>query len=275
MPFRGKKIWRIYQGIPVHFVHCMPFGHLKGIYKMEKLYIALATGVLVWYAKSCYEQAILTKLAAIKLRTNTLHFRRKMIEHNLSFLLTVGEKWVKEITSCKGDVNKILQIEERQKEYLQKKISELDTKEDSTKELLGHIDTIIANITKLEEKSGLKAYDMMSDELDKSLDRMFDGKTYISDAEAAHLGIYCSNQAYELKMLFAEIQETTKFAIFDAVVNADEKDKKEGDYFQFLEKLIWKGMLMSRCIVNIERNVEPICSQSNLNIAIRKFFDIF
>lgn len=245
---------------------------------MEKFYIALATGVLVWYAKSCYEQAILTKLAAIKLRTNILHFRRKMVEHNLSFLLTVGEKWVKEIISCKGDVNKILQIEDRQREYLKKKISELNTNDDSTKELLGHINTVITNVTKLEEKSGLKAYDIMSDGMDKSLDRVFDGKTYISDAEAAHLGIYCSNQAYELKMLFAEVQETTKFAILDAVINADEKDEKdekEGDYFQFLEKIIWKGMLMSRCIVNIERNVEPVCNRSNLSIAVTKFFDIF
>jgi hypothetical protein len=96
---------------------------------------------------------------------------------------------------------------------------------------------------------------------------LIDGKTFISDEEAATLGVAFAHKSIELKMGIIDlIDGGTNFAVTLLTAPAEFDIKKHS---KEISELLWKGILVSRNIDLIAKAARVISSKSVLALAIQ------
>jgi hypothetical protein len=238
---------------------------------MDKVYIALLSGVLLWYIKSCYEEAVKQKAVAIKLRAYILYWKGFIFDKDLHNLYMLGRQWAQdEIKKAKlNDGEGLIKLEKEIRELIKEKVTE-GAKENGVFSKDGSIKGLKA-FKNLEKVLHTSPQEFIHKSLELRINRIIEGKTFLTDSEAAELGSFEANWCLRLKMEMIELQENFAFLIL--MIIADDIDEEEELTSKTIE-VVYSGVKICRCLYRLESNVERTCRLSNVELTFYKFFSI-
>lgn len=237
---------------------------------MDKIYIALITGVFLWYLKACYDQATLQLLAATKLRAYLLHWKGVIIDNKCYFAYSVAKEWVADEDAKRNNLDEFGKLEELYKDKIKESIKK--GFDDNGEDIIKDVHNILDKILLFEEKTEMKSVDFISSEVDKSSSQILDGKTFVSDSEAAVLGIYASAQAIALKMNILELLNLIKITIFQ--IKCVEKDLVDNEISNKINDFAIKGICTCKHIVRLEKLTDDVISLGKSGLTLKNFFDL-
>lgn len=229
----------------------------------EKIIIGLIVAVFLVFLKDAHSKAQKQKIIATRLRAYLLYWRNVVLDNNLFRIFYMGVEWNNEISELikKGcDASDLVKLNDDKKAKMAELKKHLLSK-DGIKSLSK------SEIEKMLKKMPQNYADYISKQITLSEQNLIEGKTFISDEEASYLGIYTAQVSIELKMELISLMNIITSLLFIALSSENEFNYKE--HIDEIMKLIWKGIVVSKHIDTLTKNVELISKQPVLSLTFK------
>lgn len=167
---------------------------------------------------------------------------------------------MREIAKKGGGGKEFVQLEKDKKQFIQDKVKEgIETAQvgfDPHK--------LVQEIQRLPKESvaGILEFSRTTRQ------NIIEGKTFISDEEAAALGVAFTSKTIELKMGMLDLIDTGTTLVVSLVSAPTEFDLKRSS--NEITQLVWKGILVSKVIDSIAGAARAISSKSVLSLTLTK-----
>ena len=201
------------------------------------------------------------KMAAIRLQSYLSYWQSWIIDNELFGLFYLGVEWNEEIAALLkrgGEADDLVKLEEDKKKI----ISDI-TEGIQNQEVEIDQEVLVQNVSKLPTEFTKN----IMENAGNVKQNLIDGKTFITDEEAATLGVAVAYNSIELKMHLFAITDTVTMI---ALSIRDDPDKFELKTFSNdIAQAAWKGVIVSRNIDSLMKIARAVTSQSTISLAIR------
>jgi hypothetical protein len=235
---------------------------------MDKIYIAVISGALLWYIKTCYTEAMRMKLAAARIRAYTIHWKRLALDSEFYPIYASGEKWSKKERELmtKGKTEELVALREDVKKIQKEKIQESVKAEKIFDKENRH-----NFIEKIQRNEALISGDSKSffiEETNKNIERILDEKIFINEEDSSCLGAYCASTTLHLKMEMIKLITNASHVIIG--LNNEEVTNEHLE--EMLIELAFTSVNVSRAIETLSYCAEKIYDESSVDLTIRRMF---
>jgi hypothetical protein len=220
-----------------------------------KIIIGVVASAAIFYVTSSMLLAQRQLLAATRLGGYLTYWQNWIIEHDLFGVYHEGVKWnqeEREIRKKGGGGKEAVELTKNKKQefliQLKERIEQLDFEADNAK--------VIRNFQRMPKESA----SMLLEFSKTTRQNIIDAKTFISDEEAATLGVAFTNKCIELKMGILDLVDGITAPLLLLVGAPENFDLRSfsGEICQ----LVWKGVLVSKHIDTIAPAARAISSKS-------------
>lgn len=229
-----------------------------------KIIFGVVASAVVFYVTSIAMTLAQKQLfAATRLAAYLRHWQNWIIEHDLFGVYHEGMKWNKEELEIRkkrgGTPQEIVELANNKKKEFLSQLKERIEKEDFEADNA----RIIQNFQRLPKDLA----SMLLEFSRTTRQNIIDGKTFISDEEAAALGVAFTNECIELKMGILDIVDGVTMLSLSLVGAPEQFAIKtfSGEICQ----LVWKGILVSKNIDTIAPAARAISSKSVIALTLQ------
>lgn len=226
---------------------------------LAKIILGIAATVIAAYATSSLLLAQKQLIASTRLTAYLTYWQRWILDTGLSKVYALGMVWNQEIRDLLkrgGSPAELAQLETEKKKQLE------DVKRELEKIVLDK-EAFVRSFRLFPKES----VGSILESSKASKQNLIDGKTFISDEEAAAFGMAITQSCINLKMGLLDLIETGTNLIVVIVMAPTEFEIK--DYSNEVANLLWKGIVISKEIDSLSRAARAISSKSVLELTRR------
>jgi hypothetical protein len=216
--------------------------------------------VAAFYATSSMLLAQKQLIAATRLSAYLTYWQGWILERELFGIYHLGMEWNKEtleIARKGGGPAELVKLQEEKKKFLSQVREQLE------KGVPVDRDKLVRFVQRLPKDSIGSILEWSK----TTRQNLIDGKTFISDEEAAALGVAFTNQAIALKMGIIDLVDGGTTLILSIV--AAPADFEIKDSATEISQIVWKGILVSKNIDSIARGAGAIASKSVMALTLQ------
>lgn len=222
---------------------------------------AAATAV-AFYVTSTMLLAQKQLFAATRLGGYLSYWQNWILEHDLFGVYHEGMKWNKEegeIRKRGGDPKEAVELTKKKKHEFLIQLKERIEKED--------FETDNAKIVQSLQRMPMESASLVLELSKVTRQNIIDGKTFISDEEAATLGVAFTHKCIELKMGILDLVDGVTTILLPLVSAPEHFDVKT--FSDVICQLVWKGILVSRNIDTIAPAARALSSKSVIALTLQ------
>lgn len=227
-----------------------------------KIIIGVVASAAIFYVTSSMLLAQKQLIAATRLGGYLTYWQNWVIEHDLFGVYHEGMKWNeedREIRKKGGGGKEGVELTNRKKQEFLVQLKESLEKADFEP---GRAE-VVRNFQRMPKESA----SLLLENSKATRQNMIDGKTFISDEEAATLGVAFTNKCIELKMGILDLVDgATPLAL--SVMSAPEHFDVNS-FSDEICQLVWKGILVSKNIDTIVPAARAISSKSVIALTLQ------
>lgn len=201
------------------------------------------------------------KHAAIRLQGYLVYWQGWVIDHDLFGVFHEGVKWnqeIDEILRRGGGAEELVKLKEEKKQLIREVREGVESNDSGFDR-----SAFVAQIAKLPAD----AVGSILDYAKNTRQNLIDGKTFISDTEAASLGMSVTQQSIELKMYLLALTDTVIMILLAAVTNPSEFDIKK--YSKEISESVWRAVVIAKHIDSLTRAAQRVTSKTILKLTWR------
>jgi hypothetical protein len=226
--------------------------------------LTAVSGAVAFYLTSSLLLAQKQLVAATRLSGYLAYWQNWFLENEMFALYFMGMKWneeLREVVKKHGGEKEALKLREEKKKLLSQMKEEIEKR--GVEYGVAKIADDIRRLPKEQIVTVLESFKSSSQNI-------IDGKTFISDEEAASLGVAFAHNSIELKMILVDLLDSATMMLVaststvSAPANLDIKD-----FSNELSQIMWKGILVSKNIDLLARSARAIASKSVLALTLQ------
>lgn len=232
------------------------------------LFLTIITGVFVaiiaFYFKSCMQLAQNQKIAALRFQAYLLYWQKWVLDNNLFDVYYMGVEWNKEIIKLLKDdseVNDFIMLENEKREII-KKIKDAIDQKDPKFDKKAFLD----QLAKLPQDS----ITLILEESSKMKQNIIEGRTFLTDQEAAILGELVVGRTIELKMHILSAMDKLIFIMYNYLHDPEEYDICNSS--NEISEAIWDGIIISKYIDSLTKDIQMFSRMSLVQLTKANFF---
>jgi len=232
---------------------------------MSTIIIGIISTAIIFFVRSSMIQAHQQKVAATRLQGYLLFWQRWVLENDFFSLFYHGVKWdeeIKKIYKSGGKAEDIVKLEDEKKKI----ISEIQSKIEN-----GEFGGDKSEMSEFFSKFPSITDEMLLEFAKTTKQNLIEGKIFITDTEAASLGVAVTLQSIELKMNLISILEVIVMVVIPAMNNP--KEFKINKYGKELSQCAWKGIVVSKHINSLTKISNNVTSSSIMHLTMKNIFN--
>jgi hypothetical protein len=227
-----------------------------------KIIIGVVASAALFYVTSSMLLAQKQLVAATRLGGYLSYWQNWIIEHDLFGVYHEGMKWNeqdREIKKRGGGPKEAIELAKNKKREFLTQLKERIEKTDFE----GKNAEIVRNFQRMPKESASLLLEFSR----TTRQNIIDGKTFISDEEAATLGVAFTNKCIELKMGILDLVDGVTAPLL-AMVSAPEHFEVK-TFSAEICQLVWKGILVSKNIDTLAPAARAISSKSVIVLTLQ------
>jgi len=227
-----------------------------------KIILGVAASAAIFYVTSSMLLAQKQLVAATRLGGYLTYWQNWIIEHDLFGVYHEGMKWNEEDREIRvrgGGPKETVELAKNKKQefliQLKERIEKADFEADKAE--------VVRNFQRMPKESA----SLLLESSKTTRQNIIDGKTFISDEEAATLGVAFTNKCIELKMGILDLVDGATTPLLLLVSAPEDFDVKS--FSREICQLVWKGILVSKNIDTVAPAARAISSKSVVALTIQ------
>ncbi len=218
------------------------------------LIAGICVAVIVFYFRSCMQLAHQQKIAALRFHAYLIHWQKWVIDNDLFKVFYIGVEWNQEITKVikeGGRAEDLVNLEKQKREIVTKLKEGIESQEIEYDKK-----AFIEQIAKLPPDS-LK---IMLEHSKVVKQNIIEGKTFLTDQEAAILGASVISRTIELKMRMVSAIDKVMTILFSVLNSPTDFDIRKSS--KEISEAVWDGIVISKNIDSLSRDMQVISRKS-------------
>jgi hypothetical protein len=227
--------------------------------ELWKIILGLFTAALLVHFNGAYARAQRQQMVATRLYSYLWYWKSWVLENKVFPVFYMGAEWNKHEREvlAKGEGAKgLLRLQEEKRKWVEE-IKEKIVSDDSPVDIEG----LKKSLQKLPENT----VDNLLEQCRRNEQNLLDGKTFITDEDAAILGPYYALTCVRLKMNLISVFDKSFGEVIKAISDPDNFALRQAA--SGVAEIIWRGILVSKDIDALTERVETIKSRSILSLA--------
>ncbi|NQZ51856.1 MAG: hypothetical protein HRT95_17275 [Moritella sp.] len=232
-------------------------------WKFYVILIGVVAALVGIYFREALKQAHIQKNASRRLIAYLNFWNKNILDWDVFSIVYVGEQWRDEILeacSKSGNTETILAIDEVYENKLKKLRDAIKNKDPNLKFDIQELSEKIKKLTPLFMGQFLDAQKV-------SKQNIIEGKTFISDEEAAALGVDVANRAIHIKLRLVSLIDNGTILLIHLSENREQLDIS--DYSDEIYQCVRVGVLMYQDFKPLKEQAEFVNTQSIFKLTLK------